>query len=243
MSWLPNSLLPDSLRSKSWRSNSWRSKLYDFHINNTHILYKKVLENLPDKSKILEVGIGNGACVEKNADLIKNKGFEIDGIDIDKEYLDVCNERIVKCDLTSQVTAKEQDLLKMDDTKKYDYIFFMESYPVIPVDIMKMMMDKCKSLLLCKGKVIFVHNLVDKKKWFVNFIKPRAVNIPLVQVDFGRLTTHTEFDDFIQDVNYEISQKSLLVDIDLNSHYNINLPNFINNYHTMKQYSIECVPK
>lgn len=233
MSWLP-----DSLRSKSLRS-----KLYDFHINITHILYKKVLENLPDKSKILEAGIGNGACVEKNADLIKNKGFEIDGIDIDTEYLDVCNERIVKCDLTSQVTYKEQDLLKMDDTKKYDYIFFMESYPVIPVDIMKMMMDKCKSLLLSKGKVLFVHNLVDKKNWLVNFIKPRVVNIPFIQVDFGRLTTHTEFDDFIQSVNYEISEKTLVLDADINTNYNLKLPEFINTYYTMKQYSIECVPK
>jgi cyclopropane fatty-acyl-phospholipid synthase-like methyltransferase len=220
-----------------------RSKLYDFHINNTHILYKKVIENLPEKSKVLEVGIGNGSCVEKNADLIKNKGFEIDGIDIDTEYLDACNERIVKCDLTSQVTAKEQDLLKMDDTKKYDYIFFMESYPVIPVDIMKMMMDKCKSLLASNGKVIFVHNLVDKKNWLVNYIKPRVVNIPLVQVDFGRLTTHAEFDDFIQSVNYEISQKTLALDADINTNYNIKLPNFINTFYTMKQYSIECVPK
>jgi len=232
-----------SAKSNSLHHSSWRSKLYDFHINNTHILYKNVLENLPDKSKILEVGIGNGACIEKNAELIKSRGFEIDGIDIDTEYLGVCNARIVSCDLTSQVTAKEQDLLKMDDTKKYDYIFFMESYPVIPVDIMKMMMDKCKTLLASNGKVIFVHNLVDKKNWLVNFIKPQIVHIPFVQVDFGRLTTHTEFDDFIQSVNYEISQKSLLVDIDLNSHYNIKLPNIINNYHTMKQYSIECTPK
>lgn len=227
----------------STKSSSWRSKLYDFHNNNTHILYKNVLENLPDKSKILDVGIGNGAPVEKNADLIKNKGFEIDGIDIDTEYLGVCNARIVSCDLTSQVTAKEQDLLKMDDTKKYDYIFFMESYPVIPVDIMKMMMDKCKTLLTSEGKVIFVHNLVDKKNWLVNFIKPRVVHVPFIQVDFGRLTTHTEFDDFIQSVNYEISQKTLVLDADINTIYNLKLPNFVNSYYTMNQYSIECVPK
>ena len=131
----------------------------------------------------------------------------------------------------------------MDDTKKYDYIFFMESYPVIPLDIMKMMMDKCKTLLTSEGKVIFVHNLVDKKNWLVNFIKPRLVYIPFFQVDFGRLTAHTEFDDFIQSANYQISQKTLLVDLDLNTHYNIHLPAFINKYHTMKQYSIECMPK
>jgi len=232
-----------SIKSNSLHSSSWRSKLYDFINNNTHILYKNVLENLPDKSKILEVGIGNGICVEKNAELIKTKKFEIDGIDIDTEYLEVCNERIVKCELTSQVTSRQQDLLKMDDTKKYDYIFFMESYPVIPVDIMKMMMDKCKTLLTSEGKVIFVHNLVDKKNWLVNFIKPRIVHIPFVQVDFGRLTTHTEFDDFIQSVNYKISQKTLVLYVDINTNYNLKLPNFVNSYYTMKQYSIECMPK
>ena len=111
---------------------------YDFHIDNTHEMYTIVLNQVPVGSKILEVGIGNGTCVDKNADLIKKKKLHIDGIDIDKEYLEVCNIKITQNDLHDQVTAKYQDLLALDADVygKFDYVFFMESFPVIPHSIM-----------------------------------------------------------------------------------------------------------
>lgn len=224
-----------------------RSQLYDYHINNTHIFYKKVLTKLPENSRILEVGIGNGTCINKNADLIKEKNLHIDGIDIDKDYLEICNQRIIANDLQDYVTAKYQDLLtlqqpdKIDD--RYDYIFFMESYPVIPIDIMREMMKKCSELLKPKtGVISFVHNLVNEKNPVIEFVKPRLLYVPFIQVDFGRLTSHDEFDDFLLSAKYKANQKSLLEIVDVASHYKVPLPNFINNFHKMEQYYIECVP-
>jgi len=229
-------------------TKSFRSKLYDFHINNTHVMYKDVLATLSPKSRILEVGIGNGTCVEKNAELIRKKKFQIEGIDIDTDYLQICNLRILSCGLESQVVAREQDLLEMKEPKKssnkYDHILFMESYPVIPIEIMKKMMDKCRKLIRDGGKLLFVHNLVEIKNPVADFLKPRLKDIPFLRVDFGRLTTHAEFDEFIQSTEYQITEKKMLMEVDFNSHYNTSiLPSFINNMCTMKQYFIECIPK
>jgi cyclopropane fatty-acyl-phospholipid synthase-like methyltransferase len=221
-----------------------RSQLYDYHINNTHVFYKKVLTKLPENSRILEVGIGNGTCIQKNAELIKDKKLHIDGIDIDNDYLKICNDRIIENDLQDYVTAKYQDLLTLQPPdNRYDYIFFMESYPVIPIDIMRKMMNKCSELLKPNtGVISFVHNLVSTKNPVVDFIKPRLLYVPFIQVDFGRLTSHDEFDDFLLSAKYKANQKSLLETVDVASHYKVPLPNFINNFHKMEQYYIECVP-
>lgn len=42
-----------------------------------------------------------------------------------------------------------------------DYILYMESYPVIPKDIMKSMILHSTKLLSKNGKIVFIHNLLE----------------------------------------------------------------------------------
>jgi cyclopropane fatty-acyl-phospholipid synthase-like methyltransferase len=205
------------------------------------LLYKTVLERLPNRSRILEVGIGNGICVKRNADLIRDKNLTILGIDIDPDYLKLCNQYIVEEKLEKQVKAICQDLLTMDTKDKFDCIFFMESYPVIPNEIMKQMMEKCKSLLSKNGHVSFVHNLVKSKNPFVDFIRPKLKYIPGVYIDFGVLTTHNEFDVFLKEVGYNCILKEVILVNTLNNMLpKPLLPDSLN--YRMEQYLIECVP-
>jgi|694.fasta_scaffold105705_2 ubiquinone/menaquinone biosynthesis C-methylase UbiE len=210
---------------------------------NTPSFYKKVLlDFVKDNTSILEVGIGNGICLDKNAQLIKNKNLSIFGIDIDADYLEQCAEIIKKNNLQNNVKIKNQDLLCMKSKIKYDYVIFSESYPVIPDEIMKKMMKKCKQLLKRKGQIIFIHNLVDEKDFLRDFLKPKLKN--LIMIDFGKLTTHKEFDDFIADVNFKIKKKILIENVRINETFGIKiLPECINNKYIMEQYCICVLPK
>jgi cyclopropane fatty-acyl-phospholipid synthase-like methyltransferase len=183
--------------------------MYNLILPITPYMYKIILKKyIDDNSKILDVGIGNGYCINKTADIIKKKNLKIQGIDIDDDYLEICNEVIKNNKLEKHVRAKKQDLLKMSNDNKYDYILFMESYPVIPIKTMKKMVKKSKKLLNPNGKIIFCHNLVDKKSQFVDWFKPRIKDIPLLgNIDFGRLSSHKDFDKFIEDTNLTVLTK------------------------------------
>jgi hypothetical protein len=45
-----------------------------------------------------------------------------------------------------------------------DYIIFVESFPVIPESIMQTMIHYSIQLLSPKGKIIFIHNLLQKQE-------------------------------------------------------------------------------
>lgn len=181
-------------------TSSLKSYIYDALIPNTKYMYEKVLtEKIPDGSRILEVGIGNGNCLAHNAALIKRKKLTIVGIDIDSEYLTICQRRIKEYGISSNVSCHHQDLLEMNDDDydmKFDFVLFMESYPVIPIPMMEKMVQKSKSLLGKKGKILFVHNLVESKNPFIEFVKPLIVDF--TTVDFGRLTSHSEMKRFLE---------------------------------------------
>ena len=188
-----------------------RNFLYDYHIHNTPFFYKYVLENhILDNSNILEIGIGNGSCIEYNSDKIKEKKVKIYGIDIDPDYIKDCEYKIKKCNLEDNVSVKYQDLLTLDDNLKYKYIFFTESYPVISEDLMINMLKKCNNLLTEDGEIIFIHNLEKKKGYYRDFWKSNIKYIPFVLVDFGRLTTHDDFNNFIEKTDYKINNKKLI---------------------------------
>jgi len=224
-----------------------RNFFYDLHINNTPRIYKYVLENnhIKDNTSILEVGIGNGTCIKKNARLIKNKNLHIDGIDIDEDYIQKCNEVIIENNLDKNVTVRYENLFDLDEKKKYNYIFFTESYPVIPEEIMIDMMKKSKNLLKPGGKVIFIHNLEKTHTFIRDYLKPKLKYVPFLWVDFGRLSTHNDFDKFLKDTDFTIYEKILIEKIDIKSHYNNLLAYFVPEFLNLKcsQYFISCILK
>ena len=158
----------------------------------------------------MEVGIGNGHCIQHNKEFIIENNYKIKGIDIDIEYLNVCKERINNNNLQEYVSCEYQDLLTMPENIKYDYVFFMESYPVISEKLMKQMLGKCKNILSKKGKIIFCHNLVKQKNPIINIFKPNIKYLP-GNVDFGRLTSHEEFDNLMKDANVKIVKKDTIM--------------------------------
>ena len=241
-----------------------RNWTYDWIVSNTPSFYRFVLENqIRPNSRILEVGIGNGSCIVQNKDLIVRKNLKIVGIDIDDDYVALCLGRIQDAELSSRVTVQNQDLLTFVDDSKFDYILFSESYPVIPTSTMCRMMDHCRLLLTdagprsgpneglpsegipsegipSEGQVVFIHNLESEYSPFRGFVKPLLRYVPGVWVDFGKLTTHQDFDQFIEHVNYKITQKILIECVTLSSMIGSWIPDIFD--FKMEQYAIVTAP-
>ena len=67
--------------------------------------YENVLSQLPDGARLLDVGIGTGEALLRNADLIRTKALTVHGVDIDNTYLKHCQGNIEKHGLQDQITC------------------------------------------------------------------------------------------------------------------------------------------
>jgi cyclopropane fatty-acyl-phospholipid synthase-like methyltransferase len=155
--------------------------------NSTYNAYNLILDDIEEGSTILDVGSGDGVyftnpeVVKK----IKEKKLKIKCVDIDKNAINVCKYRTEKYKLTSFVETESIDLLKIKD--KYDYVLFMDCYPVINIYLMFLMINHTKKLT---ENIFLYHNLYHTENTFLSFIKPKIKYFTFV--DFGRLTTESE---------------------------------------------------
>lgn len=177
-----------------------RSKLYDSLFGlpidiATPNLYREFLETIEENVCVLEIGIGTGITLERNAQLIKSKNIKIHGIDINESYLNACAERVEKHDLKHHVTLELNDVIESKiEENKYDYILFMESYPVIPKESLKPIVKKALRIMKPDSKLVFIHNLVEQNEWnlFRALIKMNLKKV--TTVEFGRLVIRSDFE-------------------------------------------------
>ena len=72
-----------------------RSWIYDTAITQlTGCGYRAVLDRVPHGASLLDVGVGTGAALALQADIIRERDLHIDGIDIDPDYLKRCRKRV-----------------------------------------------------------------------------------------------------------------------------------------------------
>ena len=204
-------------------------------INNDNIYSD---ENTP--IRILDMGIGTGTALKKYLNKQKNneefnkllKRIEYIGVDIDLSYLDTCIKELKKInslnfDIFNVNLMLEQNrnnkkstfglnkLKKYENIGKYDFIFFSDSFSVIPnvgnYSIYNLLKYCQNYLLNPKGSICISTTINLEENKIKEKIKPNIVNF--IGVDFGKYIT---FKEFIQQlVKYKI--------IDINNDYvNIN---------------------
>ena len=185
----------------------------DLFVTNTPSLYKDMLDYIDSNSSILEIGVGSGIPIIRNEKKIIRKNIQIYGIDIDEQYVNTCKENIPQS-LLKFFNVETKDLFLIPESNKYDYIIYSESFPVIPLSVMQNMIIHSKKLLNPNGKIVFIHNLVqyeNQKNHFIARIKPYIKYIPFVWVDFGRVTSINEFENWLKIMNLSNFQKEVLI--------------------------------
>jgi len=179
----------DTLISKI-RSKVYKSFFGDENPISTINGFLETIKSIPDGSSVLDVGCGDGIYYTgpEVIDLIKSKKLTIHSIDIDAGAVPICQKRIAAAGLSDKVTAEAIDLLKI--TKRYDAVIFMESFPVIPRNLMGVFIAHTKTIT---NFILLFHNLVEEKNAFVEWMKPKVKYFTLV--DFGELTSIKEMEE------------------------------------------------
>ncbi len=176
-----------------------RSILYDSMVvqNYTEKMNQIFLNTIPDGATILDIGIGTGTSMTRNAALIKQKRVVIDGIDVDADYIATCEQNIKAVGLEEFMTVTNVNIYEFETEKKYDYVLFSDSYAVIPE--VHNMIEHSKRYLKPNGQIIILTTLEDEVYPFRVMVKPRIVYFTMVE--FGKVTTKAEFVDKIENEN------------------------------------------
>lgn len=189
-----------------------RSQLYDYWLGRNDLklatpkLFHHFLKTIPDNSFILDVGIGNGACYDKdfNIDIIKQKNLKIIGIDIDKDYINMCKKRVVSNNLQNYLSVQLIDLFEFKFDIKFDHIVFTESAPLMPQElIIKMINYIDNNLIKLSSKIHFINNLTDNPHPLF-YLKSLIKYVPFINVDFGNILNRKFFYNIANNTNYKI---------------------------------------
>ena len=179
----------------------FKNYFYDlmFHQNNpisTQWGYYEILKQLPDNISILDIGVGEGIYFTNPlvVNLIKEKNIKINGIDIDAMSIIICNQRVIKNNLQSHVKVELKDLFHIHT--KYDYILFMESFPVIPNHLFTKFISHSKKI--CNNDILLYHNLINNDEYTELFAFFKSTILYYITLnDFGKLTTVNMMNDIL----------------------------------------------
>ncbi|VVU95657.1 Methyltransferase domain [seawater metagenome] len=186
-----------------------QNNLYDYLVGSyTKFLYKDLFNSIEANSTILDIGIGNGSSLVENSEIIKKKNLKIIGIDIDPGAIYLAKETLTENNLCDYVQVNCINVFEYEPDQKFDYIFFSNSFSVIP-EITKMLKDVKSRLLKNSGKIVIATTIEDKSSNLKSIVKENAKKVAL-GIDFGRLTTICDFINKIGEVNMRISNMKLV---------------------------------
>lgn len=180
-----------------------RATIYDFVITKmTSVWYRAVLEGIPDNSRVLDVGIGTGASLLANKDIIKRKNLTFVGVDYDDDYVERCQSLIKSNSMQSSITVFSQsfyDFGKVGLTAKqapFDVVYFSGSLMIMPDPVGAL--AHAVSLLKDRKKncVYTTQTFEQTKNPLMEVIKPLLKFI--TTIDFGRVTYEKDFHESVR---------------------------------------------
>jgi len=175
----------------------------------TSELYYKLLSSVEDNSTIIDIGIGNGEAlmVQKNINLIFGKRLQIFGYDVDDKYLADCREKVKGNRLHQNIFLFRKDVSREDVifSQKADYLFFSNSYAVIPnaQELLRQAVKKFNPV-----NVVISTALEESDSVIRRVMKPRLKYFTF-GVEFGRMITQEQFEKEIEEVGLKIEDKAI----------------------------------
>jgi len=174
----------------------------------THICYQNCLEYFPPGSRILDVGIGNGIMIGQYHRLIRSKGLDIVGIDINRQYLKHCRNLIKRWGLSSNIRVQHSAVESYVPPRDqyFDYILFSMSFMLFRDQ--QLVLERIKPWLKHEGKVVFFQTMFKIRSPLLDFIKPRLKYV--TTIDFGRVTYEQDFFDLLKRKEISVTEDRTL---------------------------------
>lgn len=179
-----------------------RSLIYDtFILRLTSRWYAEVLGRIPEGATLLDVGIGTAGALLANADLAKQKGFHITGIDIDTDYVAKARRRLQGSVLKDCAEAHLESIYDHFGGP-YDAVCFSGSFMLLPEP--EQALRHCRSLLNPEGRIYFTLTVQMKPAPWMEVLKPLLKWV--TSIDFGRVTYEAEFKTQLQAAGFELEE-------------------------------------
>merc|ERR1711991_133864 len=176
----------------------------------TALWYKEVLLRVPAKARVLDIGIGTGTSLCRNATLVRDKELEVTGVDIDRTYVGFCQKQLAAAGLgSSRAVCKsvfDEDLASVVGSE-FDAVYFSGSIALMPEPHRALQI--AASLLRPAGGQVYVTQTFQRKSVpFLSVLKPLLYY--LTTIDFGRLTFEHEVDAIVARSGLQLVEKSLI---------------------------------
>ena len=177
-----------------------RSAVYDAAIvGMTADWYRAVLERLPNQCRLLDVGIGTGAALVANADLLREKDVRVTGVDVDPAYVSQCRRTIVDKRLDRWIAVRLESI-DVHAGGPYDAVYFSASFMLLPDPVGTL--RHIRTVTTDDALVYFTQTFEHRRSRAVELAKPLLRRV--TTIDFGRVTYEADFRETLAKARYEL---------------------------------------
>lgn len=159
----------------------------------TSTWYAAVLGRLPDEARLLDVGIGTGGALARNAATVVEKRLQVMGVDIDPDYVERARKRLREVGLAERVEVRLESIYDHQGGP-YDAAYFSASFMLMPDP--PAVLRHVLTLLAPGGQVFFTQTFQDRKSGLMEKAKPLLKKF--TTIEFGRVTYEHEFRETIE---------------------------------------------
>lgn len=167
--------------------------------------YREVLQRLPDRACLLDVGIGTGGALACQADLIRAKDLCIVGLDIDQDYLKRCRKTLLQAGLADYVSPRLESIYHHRGGP-YDAVYFSASFMLLPQPVKAL--EHVIPLLTPTGEIFFTQTFHEQKSPLMEKLKPMLHRF--TSIHFGRVSYWDDFQRLIAKAGLELRESALL---------------------------------
>ncbi len=188
-------------KTKKKRGGRMRSAIYDRVIlSMTTSWYREVLGRLPRGARVLDVGIGTGGALVRNAATVRERDLRIVGVDIDADYVARARTRVADAGLEERVDVRLESVGDHRDGP-YDAVYFSGSFMLMP-DKPGILRRVGGELLAEGGLIYFTQTIHARRAPVMERIKPALRK--LTTIDFGRVTYEEDFRVVLEEADVEL---------------------------------------
>lgn len=177
-----------------------RSAIYDaLIVGMTADWYRAVLARLPHGCRLLDVGIGTGAALLANAELLIERDVRVTGVDVDAAYVERCRLAVAGRGLDDRVDVRLESI-DVHRGGPYGAVYFSGSFMLLPAPAATL--RHLRALLVPGAAVYFTQTFEHRRSRAVELAKPLLR--PLTGIDFGRVTYEADFRATIADAGFRL---------------------------------------
>ena len=183
--------------------------MYNFILGDvTKLCYRNCLDYFQDGAAVLDVGIGNALMLEKNHELIRQKGLRITGLDVNERYIEQARERVQRYGMQNQIQAHHCGVEEFRPPHKegFDYVLFSMSFMLLSQQ--KEILERIRNWLAPQGEVVFFQTMFQDKSILIDWIKPRLKYI--TSVDFGEAVYEADFFQLLRSSGFTVTRDRML---------------------------------